>query len=101
MVFAATTLATISSRCFNEPACRQGRLDVAEHLLRALEVLGETDESKRREMATVPLTTRIALLRVFAGALNTLVFGMLRAGGGSVVQSLWQSRKFPEIVSEK
>ncbi|MGT2442982.1 hypothetical protein ACU4I5_10345 [Ensifer adhaerens] len=30
-------------------ACRQGRLDVAEHLLRALEVLCETDEGKRRE----------------------------------------------------
>ncbi len=29
-------------------ACCQGRLEVAEHLLRALEVLCETDESKRR-----------------------------------------------------
>lgn len=32
-----------------ERACRLGRLDVAEHLLRALEVLCETDEGKRRE----------------------------------------------------
>ena len=36
-------------------ACRQGKLDVAEHLLRALEMLNEADNDKRPPCLHDPL----------------------------------------------